>query len=53
MEAREPVIRGYFHSANDEMLLLMAARSGYRATLERHPEMPEWSAMTFERLGVR
>lgn len=47
MEAGQPTISGYFHSSNDEMLLLMASRKGYRATVQRYADAPEWSLMEF------
>lgn len=43
----EPVIEGYFHAANDEMLLMMAARLGYTAHLEPYAQAQEWSRMRF------
>ena len=51
MEAGDATISGYFHSTNDDMLLLMAARRGYFATLERYEDAPEWSHMEFRRRG--
>lgn len=49
LSAGEEVIAGYYHSANDEQLLLMASKEGYSATLEVLDSAPEWSRMVFTR----
>lgn len=47
MCAEEALIDGFFHSENDEQLLLMASRKGYSVEMERVEHQPEWTRLTF------